>query len=66
MTISDASADHFEPRSVVMKTLVERGYVNQATDLPGIDAAFEAGIVPAYVGFDATADRYMWATFFRS
>jgi len=56
MTISDASADHFEPRSAAMKTLLERGYVNQATDLPGIDAAFEAGIVPAYVGFDATAD----------
>ncbi|SCW88886.1 tyrosyl-tRNA synthetase [Rhizobium mongolense subsp. loessense] len=56
MTISEAVADHFEPRSAVMKTLVERGYVNQATDLPGIDAAFEAGIVPAYVGFDATAD----------
>ncbi|MFA1624572.1 tyrosine--tRNA ligase [Rhizobium mongolense] len=56
MTISDASADHFEPRSAVMKTLVERGYVNQATDLAGIDDAFEAGIVPAYVGFDATAD----------
>ncbi|MBY5735491.1 tyrosine--tRNA ligase [Rhizobium leguminosarum] len=48
--------DHFEPRSPVLKTLVERGYVNQATDLAGIDAAFEEGIVPAYVGFDATAD----------
>jgi tyrosyl-tRNA synthetase len=56
MTISDASTDQFEPRSSALKALVERGYLNQATDLPGIDAALEAGIVPAYVGFDATAD----------
>ena len=56
MTISETTTDHFQPRSTVMKTMVERGYVNQATDLAGIDAAFEAGVVPAYVGFDATAD----------
>jgi tyrosyl-tRNA synthetase len=56
MKTSDTSIGRFRPRSPVLKTLVERGYVNQATDLPGIDAAFEAGIVPAYVGFDATAD----------
>jgi tyrosyl-tRNA synthetase len=56
MTISGTSIDHFQPRSPVLKTLVERGFVNQATDLQGLDAAFEEGIVPAYVGFDATAD----------
>lgn len=56
MTVSEMTTDHFEPRSAVMTTLVERGYINQATDLAGIDATFEAGIVPAYVGFDATAD----------
>jgi tyrosyl-tRNA synthetase len=56
VTHSETTIDHFEPRSPVLKTLVERGYVNQATDLAGIDAAFEEGIVPAYVGFDATAD----------
>ncbi|MBW9115596.1 tyrosine--tRNA ligase [Rhizobium cauense] len=39
-----------------MKTLVERGYLSQATNLAAIDAAFAEGIVPAYVGFDATAD----------
>ncbi len=56
MSYSETATDQFEPRSPVLKTLIERGYVNQATDLAGIDAAFEEGIVPAYVGFDATAD----------
>lgn len=36
MTISETTTDHFQPRSTVMKTMVERGYVNQATDLAGI------------------------------
>lgn len=48
--------DQFEPHSPVLKALVERGFLNRATDLAGVDAAFEEGIVPAYVGFDATAD----------
>ena len=56
MTHAEPTTDHFQPRSLVMKTLVERGYLNQATDLAAIDAAFAEGIVPAYVGFDATAD----------
>ncbi len=56
MTHSETTTDQFEPRSLVLKTLVERGFVNQATDFAGIDAAFTEGIVPAYVGFDATAD----------
>ena len=33
-----------------------RGYIFQGTDLAGLDAAFEAGIVGGYIGFDATAD----------
>ncbi|MEH2513708.1 tyrosyl-tRNA synthetase [Nitrobacteraceae bacterium AZCC 1564] len=52
----DLHVDRFEPRSVALKTLIARGCVNQATNLEGLDAAFEAGVVPAYVGFDATAD----------
>ncbi|MFT4121945.1 tyrosine--tRNA ligase [Bradyrhizobium sp.] len=56
MTMSDAATDQFEPRSQVLRTLIERGYVNQATSLAGMDTAFRAGVVPAYVGFDATAD----------
>jgi tyrosyl-tRNA synthetase len=46
----------FEPGSAVLQTLTARGYIHQVTSLAGLDAAFEAGIVPAYVGFDATAD----------
>lgn len=56
MNRNDNSLDHFQPKSPALKTLIARGYVNQATNIAGIDAAFCAGIVPAYVGFDATAD----------
>ncbi|WDZ78577.1 tyrosine--tRNA ligase [Ensifer adhaerens] len=56
MTHPDNPIDAFEPRSAIARTLVERGYVNQVTDLQGIDGAFAAGSVPVYAGFDATAD----------
>ncbi|MGN7883062.1 tyrosine--tRNA ligase [Ensifer sp. 22460] len=56
MTHSDSPTDAFQPRSAITRTLVERGYVNQVTDLAGVDSAFAAGIVPVYAGFDATAD----------
>ena len=56
MTQPQIPNDDFVPRSAVMKTLTERGYINQTTATSELDASFEAGIVPAYVGFDATAD----------
>ncbi len=56
MTLSDNPTDAFEPRSAITRKLVERGYINQVTDLAGVDGAFAAGIVPVYAGFDATAD----------
>ncbi|MBW0370582.1 tyrosine--tRNA ligase [Ensifer adhaerens] len=56
MTHSDIPTDAFEPRSAITRTMVERGYVNQVTDLAGVDGAFAAGVVPVYAGFDATAD----------
>ncbi|MGT2443269.1 tyrosine--tRNA ligase [Ensifer adhaerens] len=56
MPHSDNPTDAFEPRSAITRTLVERGYINQVTDLAGVDGAFAAGIVPVYAGFDATAD----------
>ena len=43
-------------RSVALDTLLRRGYVHQTTNSSGIDDAFAAGVVPAYIGFDATAD----------
>ena len=46
----------FKPRSYLVRTLVERGHVYQATDLAGLDAAALKGPISAYIGFDATAD----------
>lgn len=43
-------------RSDALRTLLARGYVSQCTDLAGLDVALSSGIVPAYIGFDATAD----------
>jgi tyrosyl-tRNA synthetase len=51
---ADPSAD-FAPRSDLVRTLVERGHVYQATDLAGLDAAALKGPICAYIGFDATA-----------
>jgi tyrosyl-tRNA synthetase len=45
----------FTPRSDLVRVLVERGHVYQATDLEGLDAAALAGPISAYIGFDATA-----------
>ncbi len=43
-------------RSPFLQDAEARGYIFQGTDLAGLDAAFEAGIVGGYIGFDATAD----------
>ena len=43
-------------RSEFLRTLVERGYVHQCTDLEALDAAAASGRVTGYIGFDATAD----------
>ena len=44
------------PRSEFLRTLVERGYLHQCTDLEALDAAATTGQVTGYIGFDATAD----------
>lgn len=41
--------------SDLVRTLVERGYLYQATDMEGLDAAAGSGAVTGYIGFDATA-----------
>jgi tyrosyl-tRNA synthetase len=46
----------FTPRSDLVRTLLERGHVYQATDLAALDAAALKGPISAYIGFDATAD----------
>jgi len=42
--------------SQFLRTLHERGYVHQITDAAALDAAANAGVISAYIGFDATAD----------
>ncbi|RMG97648.1 MAG: tyrosine--tRNA ligase [Deltaproteobacteria bacterium] len=48
--------EDFEPKSPALRTLVERGYLEQATDLEGLDKALSSESVTFYVGFDPTAD----------
>jgi tyrosyl-tRNA synthetase len=44
------------PKSEFLKTLTERGFIHQCTDLTVLDERLSAGPVAAYIGFDATAD----------
>lgn len=41
--------------SDLVRTLVERGYLYQATDIEGLDKAASAGAISGYIGFDLTA-----------
>ena len=43
-------------RSEFLRTLVERGYLHQCTDLGALDATAVSGRITGYIGFDATAD----------
>ena len=43
-------------KSEFLKTLNERGFIHQCTDLAALDERLSAGPVAAYIGFDATAD----------
>ncbi|MBD2749019.1 tyrosine--tRNA ligase [Microvirga sp. BT688] len=43
-------------KSEFLKTLTERGFIHQCTDLAALDERLSAGPVAAYIGFDATAD----------
>ena len=42
-------------RSEFVRTLVERGFLHQCTDLDGLDAAAGERMITAYIGFDCTA-----------
>ena len=53
MTLTAASVSL---QSEFLRTLVERGYVHQCTDLEALDAAALSGRITGYIGFDATAD----------
>ena len=41
--------------SPLLRLLSERGYIHQVTDAAALDALAHAQVVPAYIGFDATA-----------
>jgi tyrosyl-tRNA synthetase len=53
---SHALPDKPISRSNALRTLTERGYINQCTNLEGLGALFDERCVPVYLGFDATAD----------
>jgi tyrosyl-tRNA synthetase len=43
-------------QSALVRQLVERGFLHQATDLEGLDQLAAAGPLTAYIGYDCTAD----------
>ncbi len=45
----------YHPKSEFLRVMIERGYLADCTDYQGLDAALVKGIVPAYIGYDATA-----------
>jgi tyrosyl-tRNA synthetase len=45
----------FRPRSDFLQVVLARGYLDGCTDLEGLDARLAQGVVPAYIGYDATA-----------
>ena len=40
-----------KPNSAFLRTLTERGFLNQCSDQAGLDAAMRQGVVSAYMGF---------------
>ncbi len=45
----------YHAKSDFMRVMLERGYLADCTDYQALDEAFIKGVVPAYIGFDATA-----------
>ena len=45
----------YHPKSDFMATMISRGFLADCTDYQGLDDALSKGVVPAYIGFDATA-----------
>jgi tyrosyl-tRNA synthetase len=45
----------YRPKSDFLTVMAERGYLNDCTDLEGLDERLLAGVVPTYIGYDATA-----------
>ena len=45
----------YHPKSDFLRVMTTRGFLADCTDYQALDEAFASGIVPAYIGFDATA-----------
>jgi tyrosyl-tRNA synthetase len=45
----------YHPKSDFMRVMFERGFVADCTDYQALDESFRKGVVPGYIGFDATA-----------
>ncbi|SFR04180.1 tyrosine--tRNA ligase [Poseidonocella sedimentorum] len=45
----------YHPKSEFLNVMIERGFLADCTDSQGLDEALASGVVPAYIGFDATA-----------
>ncbi|SMX36683.1 tyrosine--tRNA ligase [Maliponia aquimaris] len=45
----------YHPKSDFMAVMMQRGFLADCTDYQGLDEALSKGIVPGYIGFDATA-----------
>ncbi|MEM7731572.1 MAG: tyrosine--tRNA ligase [Pseudomonadota bacterium] len=45
----------YHAKSDFMSVMMERGFLADCTDYQGLDEALSTGVVPAYIGYDATA-----------
>lgn len=45
----------YHPKSDFMAVMMQRGFLADCTDYQGLDEALSKGVVPGYIGFDATA-----------
>ncbi|MFY0621266.1 MAG: tyrosine--tRNA ligase [Pelagimonas sp.] len=45
----------YHPKSDFMRVMIERGFLADCTDYQNLDEALVNGVVPGYIGFDATA-----------
>lgn len=55
-TQASSPMSQHQPVSAFLKAATARGFINQCSDLSRLDEALSTGVVPAYIGFDATAD----------
>jgi tyrosyl-tRNA synthetase len=46
---------NYHPKSDFMRVMFERGFVADCTDYQALDEALVKGVLPGYIGFDATA-----------